>query len=112
MTTIDLAKKLTLAELMNQKLDFYIAEQRRMRHPENRMGFETVIAALRHLIEIEEAERKEWAKRLLTEVEGRLATLQVKRDSSNANELSVERASEESQKIRAELEGKEERVKE
>ena len=58
------AKKLTLADLMKEKLNFYLSEQRRLKHPENRMAYEVVIATLIHLLKVEEAQRKEWAKRL------------------------------------------------
>ena len=54
---------------MKAKLDFYLSEQRRLKHPDNRMAYDVVIATLRHLIKVEDAaveaedaQRKEWAK--------------------------------------------------
>jgi len=133
-TTTDLAKKLTLAEAIKTKWWFPNGHPKQLsvhvkdllivldaEEAQKKAVNKELDQIYRRLVDIEAQiktrramdmmQRKEWAKRLLTEVEGRLATLQVKRGGSNSNELSLERALAELQKIRAELEA-EERVKE
>lgn len=67
------------------------------------------VQALESKLNSIQAENRARAKTLLTDVEGRLATLEVKRDGSNSNELSLERALAALQKVRKELEGEREK---
>lgn len=49
-------------------------------------------------------EMKELAHRLLTEVEGRVATIEVRKDGANSNEISVEESLKHLQFVRKHLE--------
>lgn len=68
------------------------------------LGMRQVARILKRRDAEQRREMKELAHRLLTEVEGRIATVEVRRDGANSNEISVEESLKHLQFVRKRLE--------